>query len=531
MNAHFENASFGEVGYAKTQQLWNEKTGKFIIWQNRSSVKLWNLIDYSSIFAEDTTDIGRLFLLIHNIDYDNYVCCRDKHSHRQVPINSNEHLMSLLNIKSRYTFKKFIDKLLKNDILAVTHITDYDNKKYKRFVINPLCGMKSNGISPSLYKLFHESIAPLIGNHARTCLATLVAEQEGNSISLIEDTPPVINPIDVFRKYVLRGSEPMTYAKKNTGMVASEINLENDIYFSVNGTVEYLPKKPSNSDIIDFRNWFIDIDAGKDKNGNYFSDEEVLIRKQYMCKTVLKSIPTPTLVVETRNGYHIYWSCVSNISADDWNRIEQKIHDIISVADHAVKDASRILRMPNTMWLKPGKGCAPFEVKAVSSAPIQYGVEDFEAILNSHAEKIASACRTYTSKYQIIDKNRSSKPSLKRKIAPRVIKQSLDIKKTITDSNIARDIARSIDITDWLKIANPKSFRCILPEHEDKHPSASIYRNNDHERYLCHCCNDGHGLDSIDLARRLYGFSYQEAVEYLCNLQGFDYKAKQRKIA
>lgn len=528
MNTNFENMQFGEVGYSRIHQLWNEKTGKFIIWYNRSSVKFWHTMDYYSILDGNVTDIGRLFLLIQNIDYDNYVCFVDKHSHRQVPINDNEHLMTLLNIGNRNTLKKFLDKLLKNEIIAITHITDYDGTKYKRFVINPLFGMKSNGISPSLYKLFYKTIAPQISTHARTCLASLVAEQEGRNDKL------TMTPMDIFNKYVLRGCKPITYTLNEQAMVPSKIQKDKDIYFSVNGIKKDLRKKASNQDVIEYRNWFVDIDAGEDEYGKYFSDEEVLMRKQYMRETVLKSLPTPTLIVETRNGYQIYWSCIKGVSADDWNRLELKLHDTISVADPVVKDASRVLRMPNTTWVKPGKNCAPFKVKPILGNPVQYSVEDFEAILNTHAEKIAESCRTYTHKYPIINPKKSSKniSTHNNKIAPiRIVNNTLGVKEAIYDSSRAREIARSIDIAKWLCIDKTTSFSCILPDHEDQHPSATIYHNDDHDRYLCHCCNDGRGLDSIDLAIKLYGFSYHEAVEYLCKLQGFDYKAKQRKFA
>lgn len=530
---------FGEVIYSKTVNLWDRKTGKFRVWNKLNAVKIREDIDFFSIMEGNVYDIGRLFLLIHNIDFDNYVCGWDKHSHQQYPLTSNDELMNLLNISNRGTFKKFFDKLIKNEIIAVTHITSISTgKKVKRFVINPIYGIKSPGISPSLYMLFHKSIAPKIGNYARTCLAALAAKQEGFSndinktIALKNDKES--NLMEIFHEYILRGKSPMIYAKKNNGFFASEIKMDTDIYFLVNDTKEYLKKKPSNNDIIDFRNWFIDIDAGKDENGNYFCDEEVLIRKQYMCETVLSSLPTPTLVIETRNGYHIYWSCIENISADEWNRVELKLHDIISVADHAVKDASRILRMPNTMWVKPDKGCTPVEVKPVFGTPIRYGIEDFEAILCSHAEKITTSCCTYTSKYPIINKQNSSKniSAHNNKIKPiRIISPSPGVKEVIYDSSRAREIARSIDIAKWLGIDKPTSFCCILPEHEDKHPSSSIYHNSDHDRYYCHCCNNKRGLDSIDLAILLHRFSYQDAVEYLCGLQGYEYKRKKLKSA
>ena len=293
---------FGEVSYSNTVSYWDEKTEKFRVWKNIKAVKIRDDIDYYSLFNGNTNDMGRLFLLIHNINYDNYVCRLDKHLHRQNPITSNEELMKLLNIRNRSTFKKFIDHLEKNEIIAITYITSIaTRKKLKRYVLNPIYGIKSTGISPSLYMLFHKSIDKKIGNYARICLATLAAEQEG----LIDD-------------------------------------------------------------------------------------------------------------------------------------------------------------------------------------------------LNSNNKNSHSA-----------------------------ISQPSDVNNTITDSNTARDIARRIDIAEWLNIDNSTSFSCILPDHKDNHVSASIYHNKDHQRYVCQCCNNKQGLDSIDLARILHGFSYLEAVEYLCTLQGYEYKVSQ----
>ena len=333
--------------------------------------------------------------------------------------------------------------------------------------------------------------------------------------------------------------------------LSSPVKMDTDMYYLVNGTEKDFPKKPSNEDITEYRNWFIDIDTGRDENGRYFDDDEVKARKQYMCETVLEALDqtTPTLVVETRNGYHVYWSCGKNISADDWNRIELKLIDIISIADKAVKDASRVMRLPKTNWIKKDEGYATFEVKAIKGNPVRHGVEDFEAILDVYADSITSSCDSYLKKYPTISPKKAqkssrnvvsfrdktstcSKPSeIITDIRRLSTSNAPELRKTIVDKNEARNIARSIDMASWLHIDKPSSFCCILPGHEDKHPSASIYNNNDHDRYFCHCCGGGRGLDSIDFVRYVNGCSYQDAVEYLCKIQGYDYKAIRRKPA
>ena len=561
-NHCYEENRFGKAIYTKTVKYWNEKTGKYKIWHRTNAVRFFERVNFYELFEGNITDIGRTFLLIHNINNNNVVCRWDTNSHHQVPIDGYEQLMEFLDIGNRGTFKKFYDKLVAKKIIAEIEENDVRDKSktYRHFVINPFFGMKDCGISPSTYKLFHESISPYLTDMARRDLAYLVALEEGritssdtksNQPSLIkdnEDTSP--NPIDIFNEYILRGKEPMTY-KKNIGMIASPVSMDTDIYYLVNGSEKYFDKKPSNKDITEFRSWFIDIDAGRDEHGRYFDDNEVRARKQYMCETVLTALDkaTPTLIVETRNGYHIYWACGMNISAEEWNRIELKLIDIISIADKMVRDASRVMRYPGTMWIKADEGLSPFEVKAIKGNPVRHGVEDFEAILDIYADSITSSCDRYLNKYPTVESKNTQKSS--KKVVSFDNKTSTcskpseiitdirrlntsngpELRKTITDKNEARNIARSIDMATWLHVDNPSSFCCILLEHDDKHPSASIYHNGDHDRYLCHCCNDGKGMDSIDFVRHVTECSYQDAVEYLCRLQGYDYKTKRRKIA
>ena len=238
-----------------------------------------------------------------------------------------------------------------------------------------------------------------------------------------------------------------------------------------------------------------------------------------------------------------------NISAEEWNRIELKLIDIISIADKMVRDASRVMRYPGTMWIKADEGLSPFEVKAIKGNPVRHGVEDFEAILDVYADSITSSCNSYLEKYPSVAPKKAQKSSKKvvsfsdktstcskpsesiTNIKSLNTSSAPALKKTITDKDEARNIARSISMSDWLHIDTSSSFRCILPGHEDKHPSASIYHNGDHDRYLCHCCNDGKGLDSIDLVRYVNGCSYQDAVEYLCCIQGYEYNSKRRRSA
>ena len=231
---HEENL-FGKATYTRTVNFWNEKTGKYTIWPHTNAVRFWERVNFYNLLEGNITDIGRTFLLLHNINNNNVVCKWDTNSHHQVPLNSYEQLMELVDISNRGTFKKFFDKLVAKNIIAEIEENDvkHKNKKYRRFIINPLFGMKDVGISPSTYKLFHESISPFLTDMARRNLAYLVALEEGRITSsetrsnqlipITDNEETSLNPMDIFHEYILNGKKPMTFIK-NFGMIINRLS-------------------------------------------------------------------------------------------------------------------------------------------------------------------------------------------------------------------------------------------------------------------------------------------------------------------
>jgi len=126
-----------------------------------------------------------------------------------------------------------------------------------------------------------------------------------------------------------------------------------DSFFTVNGFSGNEAKKEN---LINLNSFFIDVDKK-------LSEEE--IKK-------IKDILDPTFIIETFNGFHFYWVLDEVIfkeeNENDWNeivarweRIEQSIVDTIPEADKQVKDLTRILRVPNTIYWKKTKG--EFKIK------------------------------------------------------------------------------------------------------------------------------------------------------------------------
>jgi P4 family phage/plasmid primase-like protien len=136
-------------------------------------------------------------------------------------------------------------------------------------------------------------------------------------------------------------------------------------YFTVNGFKGKPDAKKEHCTSINA--FFIDIDGRKDPG-------ELEAIKKRLC---------PTYIVETKNGYHVYWLLDEGIYRDEctedewsnhvmrWERIEQTIVATLK-SDPVVKDITRILRVPDThYWKKSGDAwkqgvsAAPFKIKGI----------------------------------------------------------------------------------------------------------------------------------------------------------------------
>ncbi len=138
-----------------------------------------------------------------------------------------------------------------------------------------------------------------------------------------------------------------------------------EAYFTVNGFKNQTDAKIENCTSLNA--FFVDIDGRKEPS----ELEE------------LKARLMPTYILETKNGYHIYWLPDEPIFREDytpeeweaviarWERVEQTIVTTLK-ADPVVKDVPRILRMPDTYyWKKSGNAWkegvdkAPFKIKGI----------------------------------------------------------------------------------------------------------------------------------------------------------------------
>lgn len=142
-------------------------------------------------------------------------------------------------------------------------------------------------------------------------------------------------------------------------VLRANIDDKSDAYFYVNGS-----RKKDDIKIV--RACYIDLDAGRDANGQYYRPKEVVQIKAAFMKKILSFGVKPSWVVDTRNGYQVYWILSDNdhklgLTANKkyWNGIQKKLANYFNADIRAMK-INQIFRIPFTWWRKPWEGKASY---------------------------------------------------------------------------------------------------------------------------------------------------------------------------
>jgi len=127
----------------------------------------------------------------------------------------------------------------------------------------------------------------------------------------------------------------------------------NDDGFGIFWAVQKFNGERRKENLIKINSWSVDIDGG--------NKEEQLDR--------IKENIYPSLVIETKNGYHVYFNS-KDATLDNFEAIVSDRLVPIYKADPKAKDISRILRVPGFNHMKDPKD--PFPVKTIWTYPVEY---------------------------------------------------------------------------------------------------------------------------------------------------------------
>ena len=443
--------------------------------------------------------------LCNMIDFDNVLVIYDSKLRHKRPVLKEE-LASLLDMSDQ-NFRKFFRRLEKANLVIVDKSISSNDVTSTRIYLNPYYAQKGYAIDPYCWGLFRRDFDNLFmtAPESVTIFNNYYNSHYGEHSST-NATEYLLDDEAIFSEYVLNNKEADLY------------HFESGTFFLLNESATAGARKAS--DIVNYRNLFIDIDSGKDKDGNYFSLEEVAKRKESMLHVIRQFPAPPTVITETRNGFHCIWSIEETTNKLKWEHVENLLVNLFKIADKAVKDSSRVLRLPFSTWSK--KGYETFETSIKEANAIRYNLDELKEVIEANVDDIHTACDEYLSKYK--ETAEEAKESRIREFqaccsAMELNVQDLQSKELTYNSFI--DQAKQLNLRSILKLPKEGQFCCIF--HDDKTPSADIFvdKSTNYQYYWCHSSNCEVGttrLDIFEIIGRAKNMKFIEAVRYLANL-------------
>ncbi len=282
------------------------------------------------------------------------------------------------------------------------------------------------------------------------------------------------------------------------------------------------------SEISRFNSVFIDLDCGKDSEGKYFDNETVVDYKRAKLNEINQFKFQPSYIVETRNGFHVYWLLEAGVTHEQFKECEERLISYFD-ADKAVKNAARLLRLPSYYWNKDPNN--KFMIKIIQESGSRYDINNLISYL---PEVVPSKKRVHNkkkcSKLLSIDDTKSSYATFGDNIINLKNKNIEALQSRIKPEGV---ILNSHDeVYDYLKKQDlqgllglhGKNFNCIF--HEDKNPSAGILISDEtgHHIYNCMSSNCGVSLTIIQVVERLTKLNRVEALRFLRKVYKVDYQ-------
>ena len=320
-----------------------------------------------------------------------------------------------------------------------------------------------------------------------------------------------------------------------------------NIYFTVNsgGTRK--------EEINKINAFYIDCDCGRDSNGNYFDLEIIKQYKENTLKKVQEFGLVPSLIVDTRNGYHIYW-LIDNAKIEEFEQVQKKLIHYFN-SDERVYTIERIMRLPGYFWTKDIGN--QYLCTVYQHNDIRYNVNDFIQHLNKKvpdyiletkiiSKDTLSTTKNYNIANEHIDAIRRLDVKKMKQLLCNKFEEKMPSNAVISsargmggkkdynnkDNNIyltycshlyptpfkasnradlKRIIYTKISINDFLGVSNGM-FNCVL--HNDQNPSAHIITLKDGTKlYKCFGC--GFMGTIVTLVEMLAKCSKAEAVKFI----------------
>lgn len=296
-----------------------------------------------------------------------------------------------------------------------------------------------------------------------------------------------------------------------------------DIYFTV------LPGGTKNEEINLFGWLFADFDAGKNAEGKYKSDGEVMEYKaEVKGRLYGEGNPfKPTILNVTRNGFHSFWKLDVSTDRDLWQpAMDRLIHALH--ADDKLKSPSSILRLPGYLWIKK------MDEKA-------FGIPPVMCVVDSYDEKSVYSIYDFLKLPAVPKSSKESRGNRRAvesegvlspggfntKINPNTYRGENHLIAFENEDQVYQAI-KSISPKTFVELLNqtdPQHINC--PFHDDKNPSAFIctYEETGHAMFICRakdkCESSGNVINTYS---KFKGIGIPKAIEELKVILGIKFE-------
>ncbi|WP_240416788.1 hypothetical protein [Paenibacillus periandrae] len=334
------------------------------------------------------------------------------------------------------------------------------------------------------------------------------------------------------------------YNEKITSIL-QQANYTHEVYFVVNNGGY------KNEDIIQFNSVFIDLDCGRDKEGNYHPLDYVKGFKEKKLLEIEQFSLAPSYIVETRNGYHAYWLLHSGASIEQFTKSQERLIAYFD-ADKVVKKPAQLMRVPGFYWLKDPTN--KFMVSIIKRNEVRYFVQDVIDNLpcvegevegknaggfahRNKKECVVSPlllgekpCHTLQPTQddnpfeglKPVNTKHSNKYYIYNRMADELQERLNAGQITLNDHDDVYEYLKKQDLGKFLGVG-VGNVNCLF--HHDTTPSASIYVNkeNGHYLYKCHSNNCGVFGSIIQIVGRMTNFDLYKTMRFLRNVYRIEY--------
>ncbi|BDG36479.1 hypothetical protein [Saccharococcus caldoxylosilyticus] len=313
------------------------------------------------------------------------------------------------------------------------------------------------------------------------------------------------------------------YINEDTICLLEKYNKENyEIYFLVNfGGFK-------NKEIKQINAVFVDLDCGRDDAGNYYSLDVVESYKERKLNEIQRFHKIPSYIVETRNGYHVYWLVEDNASIEQFMECEDRLIHFFD-SDPTVRKPAQLMRVPNFYWCKDTQN--KFKSKIIVQNDVRYNIQELIDSLPvvTKREKGVNDRKKCKILVSTVDTktNRASRGNVSL-IKQQNIKELQEILKPegikLHSHDEVYDYLKKQSLQEFLGL-HGQTFNCIF--HDDKNPSAGIIINEETGHHIYNCfssnCSVHQPLTIIEVTKRLTGLKTADALRFLRKVYEVDY--------